>query len=81
MQNRICQLYLYIDLIIIFLFVDIQLEESINQNVSLQSKIAQLESTLANREQEWLLMDSKYRKYLEKAKEVIKSTEPRTNGN
>lgn len=81
MQNRICKLYLYIDLIIIFLFVDLQLEESINQNVSLQSKIAQLESTLANREQEWLLMDSKYRKYLEKAKEVIKSTEPRTNGN
>lgn len=72
---------MYIDLIIIFLFVDLQLEESINQNVSLQSKIAQLESTLANREQEWLLMDSKYRKYLEKAKEVIKSTEPRTNGN
>lgn len=81
MQNRVCQLHLYIDLIIIFLFVDLQLEESINQNVSLQSKIAQLESTLANREQEWLLMDSKYRKYLEKAKEVIKSTEPRTNGN
>lgn len=51
-----------------------------NQNASLQTKITHLESTLASRDQEWILMDSKYRKYLEKAKEVIKSTEPHLNG-
>lgn len=41
----------------------------------LQLKNAQLEATLLAREQELTQMDIKYRKYAEKAKEVIKSLE------
>lgn len=43
----------------------------------LQSKCAQLESALAARDQELALADAKYRKYAEKAKEVIKNLDPR----
>uniref|UniRef100_A0A0A1X6Y1 Protein hook n=1 Tax=Zeugodacus cucurbitae TaxID=28588 RepID=A0A0A1X6Y1_ZEUCU len=55
----------------------LQLEESVSQNVSLQSKITQLENTLTTREQDLLACDAKYRKYVDKAKEVIKSLDPR----
>ncbi|CAD6997163.1 protein hook [Ceratitis capitata] len=55
----------------------IQLEESVSQNVSLQSKITQLENTLTTREQDLLACDAKYRKCVDKAKEVIKSLDPR----
>ncbi|XP_053957392.1 protein hook [Anastrepha ludens] len=55
----------------------IQLEESVSQNVSLQSKITQLENTLTTREQDLLAYDAKYRKCVEKAKEVIKNLDPR----
>ncbi|XP_067621862.1 protein hook isoform X2 [Eurosta solidaginis] len=54
----------------------LQLEESVSQNVSLQSKITQLESTLSTREQELLACDTKYRKCVTKAKEVIKHLDP-----
>lgn len=43
----------------------------------LQSKCAQLEAALSAREQELTLADMKYRKYAEKAKEVIKNLDPR----
>ncbi|XP_037958706.1 protein hook isoform X2 [Teleopsis dalmanni] len=55
----------------------LQLEESAAQNVVLQGKITQLEGTLTNREQELITCDAKYRKCVEKAKEVIKSLDPR----
>lgn len=43
----------------------------------LQGKCAQLEAALSAREQELVLADAKYRKYAEKAKEVIKNLDPR----
>lgn len=43
----------------------------------LQSKCAQLESALAARDLELSLADARYRKYAEKAKEVIKNLDPR----
>lgn len=43
----------------------------------LQSKCAQLESALAARDQELSQAEARYRKYAEKAKEVIKNLEPR----
>lgn len=43
----------------------------------MQTKIAQLESTLATREQELIAYETKYRKYMERAKEVIKTMDPR----
>lgn len=58
-----------------------QLEESLAQNVALQGKLSQLETNLTNREQELLACDAKYRKCVEKAKEVIKSLEPRIAAN
>lgn len=41
------------------------------------TRIAQVESTLATREQELVAFEAKYRKCVEKAKEVIKSFDPR----
>ncbi|KAH8281412.1 hypothetical protein KR054_000328 [Drosophila jambulina] len=55
----------------------LQLEESVTQGTSLQCKVTQLETSLAAREQEILAYDAKYRKCVEKAKEVIKSIDPR----
>lgn len=55
----------------------LQLEETVNQNSVLQNKITQLENTLSAREQELLLIETKYRKGIEKAKEIIKNIEPR----
>lgn len=43
----------------------------------LQSKCVQLESALAARDQELALAEARYRKYAEKAKEVIKNLDPR----
>ncbi|CAD7078856.1 unnamed protein product [Hermetia illucens] len=48
----------------------IQLDEA-------HTRIAQVESTLATREQELVAFEAKYRKCVEKAKEVIKSFDPR----
>lgn len=48
-----------------------------NENARLQSKCAQLEQALNAREQEVMLMEAKYRKCIEKAKDVIKCYEPR----
>ena len=59
------------------IFTALQLEESVSQNVSLQNKITQLENTLTTREQDLLACDAKYRKCVDKAKEVIKSLDPR----
>lgn len=43
----------------------------------LHSKCAQLEAALNAREQELALAEARYRKYAEKATEVIKTLEPR----
>ncbi|XP_037805873.1 protein hook [Lucilia sericata] len=56
-----------------------QLEETVNQNTALQNKITQLENTLTTREQELLLFDTKYRKCIERAKEIIKNMDPRVS--
>uniref|UniRef100_A0A1I8Q0D3 Protein hook n=1 Tax=Stomoxys calcitrans TaxID=35570 RepID=A0A1I8Q0D3_STOCA len=55
----------------------VQLDEYINQNTALQSKITQLETTLATRDQELLGLDTKYRKCVERAKDIIKNMDPR----
>lgn len=48
-----------------------------NENARLQNKLAQLEQALNAREQEIMVMESRYRKCIEKAKDVIKCYEPR----
>lgn len=48
-----------------------------SENSRLQSKCVQLEAALGAREQELMLLEAKYRKCVEKAKDVIKSYEPR----
>ncbi|KAH8413306.1 hypothetical protein KR009_009962 [Drosophila setifemur] len=55
----------------------LQLEEAVTQSSSLQCKVTQLETNLSAREQDVLAYDAKYRKCVEKAKEVIKSIDPR----
>ncbi|XP_064553779.1 protein hook [Drosophila montana] len=55
----------------------LQIEESATQNSTMQCKITQLESTLATREQELMAYEVKYRKCIERAKEVIKNIDPR----
>ncbi|XP_075166379.1 hook microtubule tethering protein [Haematobia irritans] len=54
-----------------------QLDEYISQTAALQGKITQLETTLATREQELLSLDTKYRKCVERAKDIIKNMDPR----
>lgn len=58
-------------------YVALQLEEAVTQSSTMQCKVTQLETNLAAREQEILAYDAKYRKCVEKAKEVIKSIDPR----
>lgn len=48
-----------------------------NENGRLQSKCSQLETALNAREQEIMMLEAKYRKCVEKAKDVIKCYEPR----
>lgn len=48
-----------------------------SENTRLQSKCVQLEAALSAREQELMLLETKYRKCVEKAKDVIKCYEPR----
>lgn len=55
----------------------LQIEESSTQNSTMQCKITQLESSLSAREQELMAYEVKYRKCVEKAKEVIKTIDPR----
>ncbi|XP_065355592.1 protein hook [Calliphora vicina] len=57
----------------------IQLDESVNQNTVLQNKVTQLENTLTTKEQELLLFETKYRKCIERAKEIIKNMDPRVS--
>uniref|UniRef100_A0A6B2ECT5 Protein hook n=1 Tax=Phlebotomus kandelakii TaxID=1109342 RepID=A0A6B2ECT5_9DIPT len=54
-----------------------QVEESQLQMNNLQSKFSHLESALANREQELNASEVRYRKCVEKTKEMIKSLDPR----
>jgi len=61
----------------LILFTALQIEESATQNSTLQCKVTQLESSLATREQEVLAYEVKYRKCVERAKEVIKNIDPR----
>uniref|UniRef100_A0A1B0FED5 Protein hook n=1 Tax=Glossina morsitans morsitans TaxID=37546 RepID=A0A1B0FED5_GLOMM len=55
----------------------LHLDEALNQNAVLQTKISQLENSLSSREQELVICDTKFRKCLEKAKEIIKNMDPR----
>ncbi|ALC39666.1 hk [Drosophila busckii] len=55
----------------------LQIEETSEKLSTMQCKVTQLESTLATRDQEVLAYENKYRKCVEKAKEVIKSIDPR----
>lgn len=48
-----------------------------NENGRLLTKCSQLEAALNAREQEIMLLETKYRKCVEKAKDVIKCYEPR----
>ncbi|XP_068140780.1 protein hook [Drosophila tropicalis] len=54
----------------------LQLEEAVTQNASYQCKVTQLETSLSSREQEILACDAKYRKCVQKAKEIIKNIDP-----
>lgn len=59
-----------------------QLDEAHTQIGTLQSKVGQLEACLVAREQELAVVDARHRKFVEKAKEVIKNLDPRgANGN
>lgn len=60
-----------------FHFKAIQVEECVTQNSAMQVRITQLESSLATREQELIAHEAKYRKCVEKAKEVIRTLDPR----
>uniref|UniRef100_A0A1A9W0N1 Protein hook n=1 Tax=Glossina brevipalpis TaxID=37001 RepID=A0A1A9W0N1_9MUSC len=55
----------------------LHLDEALNQNTVLQTKVSQLENTLSGREQELVICETKFRKCVEKAKEVIKNMDPR----
>jgi protein HOOK3 len=55
----------------------VQIEESQSQIANLHSKVTQVETSLAAREQELVLSETKYKKCVEKAKEVIKTLDPR----
>lgn len=56
------------------------LEEAQNQITNLHNRVRQLETSLQNKDQELTTLDTKYRKCVEKAKEVIKSLDPRAIG-
>lgn len=54
-----------------------QIDEAQSQMTQLHTKIANLEAALAAKDQELLAADSRYKKCVEKAKEVIKTLDPR----
>lgn len=54
-----------------------QLDDAHTQIAQHQSKISQLEAALAAREQELNAADARYRKSVEKTKEIIKSCDPK----
>ncbi|XP_055641256.1 protein hook isoform X2 [Toxorhynchites rutilus septentrionalis] len=54
-----------------------QIDEAQLQITHLHTKIANLEATIAAKDQEILTADSRYKKCVEKAKEVIKTLDPR----
>lgn len=55
----------------------LQIEEAQIQVTNLQGKVGQLEQSVAHREAELLAADTRYRKCVEKAKEVIKTLDPK----
>lgn len=55
-----------------------QIDEAHAQLAQHQSKIGQLEAGLAAREQELQASDARYRKSVEKAKEIIKCYDPKS---
>lgn len=63
---------MYFNVIVNWRFIGLQ-----NENGRLQNKCSQLEAALNAREQEIMLLETKYRKCVEKAKDVIKCYEPR----
>ena len=54
-----------------------QIDEAQSQMAQLQAKVANLESALVAKEQELMAADTRYKKCVEKAKEVIKTLDPR----
>lgn len=54
-----------------------QVEEAQFQVTSLQAKVGQLESSVASRDADLVAADIRYRKCVEKAKEVIKNLDPK----
>ncbi|XP_062545844.1 protein hook [Armigeres subalbatus] len=54
-----------------------QIDEAQSQMTQLHTKIAHLEAVLSTKDQELLAADSRYKKCVEKAKEVIKTLDPR----
>ncbi|XP_073824724.1 hook microtubule tethering protein [Musca autumnalis] len=55
----------------------VEVEEYISQNAGLRNKLSQLEAALAAKDQELLGLDTKYRKCVERAKDIIKNMDPR----
>lgn len=56
------------------------LEEAQVHITKLSTKVKQLEVTLQAKEQDYACLDAKYKKCVEKAKEVIKAMDPRAAG-
>lgn len=54
-----------------------QIDEAQSQMTQLHTKIANLEAALSAKDQELLTAESRYKKCVEKAKEVIKTLDPR----
>lgn len=55
-------------------------EETQVQITKLNTRVKQLEAALQVKEQDYALLDAKYKKCVEKAKEVIKAMDPRAAG-
>lgn len=55
----------------------VQIDEGQNQMTNLHARVSQLESLLAGKEQELVAFEIKYKKCVDKAKEVIKSIDSR----
>lgn len=53
------------------------IDDASSQIGQLQSKIGQLEATLSARDQELAAADARYRKSVEKTKEIIKTIDPK----
>lgn len=60
------------------LFSGHQIDDAHTQIAQHQSKVSQLEAALAAREQELNAVEARYRKSVEKAKEIIKCYDPKS---